>query len=167
VRTLPRAVIVALAVAAASSAPACRRSAPDVPARAPQSAGAPVRGAARAQPPDRRTGCADQAARVAAHPGWRTPLVGRPPNHARRFTDHYSEKYDECYVLIERAVPVEHGADAVVSELWEAFDAAVVAEFTSDPRADVRRSVCQVSVSDQPFTSCRVAQYFIDQHMQH
>ena len=84
-----------------------------------------------------------------------------------RWSAHHSEKYDECYVLIEHRISVERGVAPVVSELWDAFDATILARWTDDPRASARRSFCQVTLGDDPFTSCAVSRYFIDEHMTH
>ena len=88
---------------------------------------------------------------------------GRPP----RWEAHYSEKYDQCYVLIDRRISDRSGAQAVVSELWEAFDAALLAIHTASTDEAVNHGYCQVSLSDDPFTSCMVSKFFIDEHMQH
>jgi len=82
---------------------------------------------------------------------------------------HHSEKYDQCYVLIEYRIPVARGIapTPLVSELWDAFDATVLARWTDDPRGSARRSLCQVTLGDDPFTSCAVSKYFIDEHMRH
>ena len=80
---------------------------------------------------------------------------------------HYSEKYDDCYVLLDHNVHVQDGAAAIISELWNPFEATVLAEYTSDARAAMQRRFCQVDLSDDPFTSCLVAKYFVDEHLTH
>jgi hypothetical protein len=115
----------------------------------------------------RRTGCEAQATRVAARGMWRGSRTNAAQVELLRWAGHYSEKYDECYVLIDHVVPIRNGDAAVVSELWDAFDATVLAESTDDPRALVRRNLCQVNLSDDPVTSCAVSRYFIDEHMSH
>jgi hypothetical protein len=104
--------------------------------------------------------CDRQVARLVAST-MRGDDRARPP----RWEAHYSGKYDQCYVRIDRLVGAA-GAQAIVSELWEAFDAALLAVHsaggkTIDPR------YCQVSLSDDPFTSCMVSKFFIDEHMRH
>jgi hypothetical protein len=156
--------VVALSAVAGS---ACRRDAQMHGKSDARFADSSASSDSRVESTTRRTGCAAQAARVAAHSGWRATSGARSNDRPLRWTSHYSEKYDECYVLIERAVPVQQGSDAVVSELWDAFGAAVLAESTADRRSTVRRSVCQVNVSDEPFTSCSISRYFINEHMTH
>jgi len=112
--------------------------------------------------PGRPGRCEAQAARVAASTVRREDR-GRPP----RWEAHYSEKYDQCYVLIDRRISDRNGAQAVVSELWEAFDAALLAIHSASTDEAVNRGYCQVSLSDDPFTSCMVSKFFIDEHMQH
>ena len=90
----------------------------------------------------------------------------RSQDRPLRWVGHYSHKYDQCYVLIDRHVFLP-GSAPVVSELWEAFEAAILAEYTDDARTTIRRSFCQVALSDDPFTSCEVSKYFIDEHMKH
>lgn len=115
---------------------------------------------------ERAKRCGAQGARLAArgmslggsNDGHDTPL---------RSVTHYSEKYDHCYVLVDRLFPTQTGAAPVVSELWDAFEADVLAEYTDDPRSAIRRRFCEVFLSDDPLTSCAVARYFIDEHMQH
>ena len=82
-----------------------------------------------------------------------------------RWVSHYSEKYDDCYVLLDHNVHVQDGAAAIISELWNPFEATVLAEYTSDARAAMQRRFCQVDLSDHPFTSCLAADFFIRQHL--
>jgi len=116
---------------------------------------------------ERERRCEVQAARVAADGLWRSDSTDGADDGALRWVAHYSEKYDQCYVVIDRRVPVHDGARPIVSELWEAFEATVLAGYTHDARATMRRSLCQVDLSDDPFTSCAVSKYFIDEHMTH
>src|SRR5262245_44910807 len=144
----------------------CRRNTSATPARSP----APVPVApvtTRSDVLEVAKGCEAQAARVASHGTWNGSPMRRAADAPLRWQGHYSTKYDECYVLIDHLIPVEKGAAAVVSELWNAFDATVLAECTNDPRTRIRRNFCQVSLSDDPFTSCLVSKYFIDEHMSH
>jgi hypothetical protein len=145
----------------------CRRDQPAKPDRLPRPQMAVASMPDAAEIKNRTTECAAQAARVAAHGVWRGSSMKRPADGPLRWVGHYSEKYDECYVLIDQVVPVQNGAAAVVSELWDAFDATVLAEATDDHRTSVRRSFCQVTLDDDPFTSCMVSKYFIDEHMSH
>jgi hypothetical protein len=110
---------------------------------------------------DRSKSCEAQAARVAERTMRREDRESRP-----RWEAHYSEKYDQCYVRIERVIDND-GARAVVSELWEAFDAALLAVHSAEGAEMTTRSFCQVSLSDDPFTSCMVSKFFIDEHMRH
>jgi len=84
-----------------------------------------------------------------------------------QWTVHYSEKYDQCYIRITRQIAAgEAAASIVVSELWDAFDAVVLASH-ADANDRIGRSYCQVALSDDPFTSCMVSKFFIDEHMTH
>ena len=151
------ALLVALAVSLASS---CRET---VPARATGDSRPAdvVATASHAEDRDRSTRCDEQAGLVAASTMRREDRK-RPP----RWEAHYSEKYDQCYVRIDRIVD-NAGAPAVVSELWEAFEAALLAVHSADGGDTTTRSFCQVSLSDDPFTSCMVSKFFIEEHMQH
>jgi len=113
--------------------------------------------------PARGAGCDAQAARFAENDVWRSSTGDRLVRHVA----HYSGKYDECYVLLERTFFVPASSPPVVSELWEAFDGTSLAVFTDDGREAMRRSFCQVTLSDDPFTSCAVSKFFIDEHMGH
>lgn len=105
----------------------------------------------------REAECPAQAGRVAAHEWGHGRLIG--------WQAHYSPKYDHCYVLLEYRTDVANEAAVAVSELWDAFEARVLAEHTRDRRPAVERAVCQVTEDDDPFTSCAVSGYFISQHM--
>lgn len=96
---------------------------------------------------------------------WRRSATPSESDRPLRWTAHFSPKYDACYMLVERRG--DGGALAVVSELWDAVEIEVLAEYTHDSDAAVRRRHCQVTLSEDPFTSCAVAQYFIDEHMRH
>ena len=111
--------------------------------------------------------CDAQAARVAAGSVWSGSSIDRGEDRPLRWVAHYSEKYDHCYVLIDHRIRVHNDSAPIVSELWDAFEAEVLADYTDDVRIRVRRSFCQVALSDDPFTSCAVSKYFIDEHMRH
>jgi hypothetical protein len=145
---------------AAILASSCRANAPARKPIEPQTSDT-VASASKSDDIDRSTRCHEQADRVAASTMRREDRK-RPP----RWEAHYSEKYDQCYVQIDRIVD-NAGAPAVVSELWEAFDAALLAVHSAEGGELTTRSFCQVSLSDDPFTSCMVSKFFIDEHMQH
>jgi len=150
-------------VAAVFAAAGCRTR-----ATPPREAGAPHAGprstASSDDGPRRRaSGCGAQAARFAANNLWRSSTRDRLVRQAA----HYSDKYDECYVLLDRTFSVPGGPAPAVSELWEAFDGVVLAVFTAAEDATTRKSFCQVALSDNPYTSCAVAKFFIDEHMTH
>jgi hypothetical protein len=162
---LPR-IIAIVALSASLTAGGCSRG------RA--SPGAPLHVEAEQTTPsapvpmsERRRRCEGQAARLAADGLWRRGSPGGGDDRPLHWVAHYSEKYDQCYVVIDRRGQVHDGAQPIVSELWEAFDATVLASHTNDPRASIRRSLCQVDLSDNPFTSCAVSKYFIDEHLAH
>jgi len=52
-----------------------------------------------------------------------------------------------------------------VKELWNAFEATLLATATSDARGEIQRDFCRIDVADDPFTSCRVAEFFIRQRL--
>lgn len=156
------AVVLTLAAVVSSG---CRRNAQVAPDRLPPTRVQAAPMAPRGEAWQPSTGCAAQAARVAAHGVWRGSSMNRAHDGPLRWAGHYSRKYDECYVLIDQLIPIQSGGAAVVSELWDAFGAMVLAESTDDPRTSVRRSFCQVNLSDDTFTSCAVSRYFIDEHM--
>jgi hypothetical protein len=114
-------------------------------------------------PVDRAIECDRQAARVAA---WRGRTID-DHLHEPAWIGHYSDKYDACYALITQSFPVPPGEPPLVAELWDAFDAALLAESTSDPRVEMRRRFCRIDLSDDPSTSCAVADFFIHEHMAH
>jgi hypothetical protein len=156
-----RRVALLLSVAcAAILASSCRANAPARKPLESQTSGA-VASASQSDDRDRSTRCDEQATLVAASTMRREDRK-RPP----QWEAHYSEKYDQCYVRIDRMVD-NAGAPAVVSELWEAFDAALLAVHSADGGDATTRSFCQVSLSDDPFTSCMVSKFFIDEHMEH
>ena len=111
--------------------------------------------------------CDAQAARVAAGSVWGGSSIARDGDRPLRWVAHYSEKYDHCYVLIDHRITVHGDSAPIVTELWDAFEAEVLAEYTTDVRIKIRGSFCQVALSDDPFTSCAVSKYFIDEHMRH
>jgi hypothetical protein len=114
-------------------------------------------------PVDRKVGCARQAVRVAAWRGRNT--VGDYATDPT-WTSHYSERDDVCYALIADSVPTANEQPPPeVKELWNAFEATLVATATSDQRRDVRRDFCRIDLADDPFTSCPVAEFFIRQRM--
>ena len=98
---------------------------------------------------------------------WRGVSMDRAHDAPAKWAGHYSGKYESCYVVLEFRFPVRDGAAPLVSELWDAFDATVLAAWTGDERVPVRRRFCQVALSDDPYTSCAVSKYFIDEHMAH
>jgi hypothetical protein len=98
---------------------------------------------------------------------WRDSLPKGSTDALLKWTAHYSEKHQECDVLIEHRLALPGGLETVYSELWEAFGAAPLAAWTDDRRADVRQGVCRLEVSDNVFVSCRAAKFFIDDHMLH
>jgi hypothetical protein len=114
-----------------------------------------------------RERCEVQAARLAAANLWRGRSLDPADERLLRWVSHYSDKYDDCYVLLDHQIGVQNGAAAVVSELWDGFGAAVLASYTQDRRSTIRRQFCQVDLSDDPFTSCLVSQYFVAEHMTH
>jgi hypothetical protein len=109
--------------------------------------------------------CDERAQRFAEGPVWRRGPAFEESDRPLRWTAHYSPKYEACYVLVDRRG--ERASAAVVSELWDAIELEVLAEYTDDADAAVRRSDCQVTISEDPFTSCAVARYFVDEHMRH
>ena len=115
--------------------------------------------------PVHATGCPDQAIRM-MRAGW-FRSVHDPRVDVVRFQDHYSPKYDQCYVLVDTSVSVANEGAAVVSELWDAFDATALALCTDDERTVLRRRFCQVTIGADPFTSCGVCRFFIREHMAH
>jgi hypothetical protein len=144
---------------AAVVAAACRANAPS--AHVEPNVARQAAAASDADGQDRLKSCEAQAARLAARTIRRENREGPP-----RWEAHYSRKYDQCYVRIDRIV-ASAAAGAIVSELWEAFDAALLAVHSTDGSDAATRSFCQVSLSDDPFTSCMVSKFFIDEHMQH
>jgi hypothetical protein len=121
---------------------------------------APVARPATRDAVDRAQGCRAQADRIA-----QSSLRG--DDRPLHWTPHYSPKYDQCYVQLERRIGGRDGSSLVISELWEPFEAVVLAVHTTDAHDRARRSYCQVALSDDPFTSCMVSKFFIDEHMQH
>jgi hypothetical protein len=107
---------------------------------------------------DRAALCREQGVQLAA---WRGRSVD--PAHPPAWISHYSTKYDVCYALVALAIP--DARLSFVTELWDVFGAAVLAASTTDQRPEVRRRFCQVDLSDDPFTSCAVADFFISTHM--
>src|SRR5207249_9964013 len=91
-------------------ASSCRANAPARKPVEPQTSGA-VASASQSDDRDRSTRCDEQANLVAASTMRREDRK-RPP----QWEAHYSEKYDQCYVRIDRMVD-NAGAPAVVSEL--------------------------------------------------
>jgi len=153
-----------VAATSAAALPGCRgdrRAAPHERVTLPATIQSAV---ARDEPLDAAARCRSQAARIAA---WRGESIGRDRDQAVNWVSHYSEKYDACYVLMNYRAPIRHGAAPLVAELWDALDATVLAASTGDGRREIRRDFCQVNLSDDPFTSCAVAQYFVDEHMAH
>jgi hypothetical protein len=112
---------------------------------------------------NRSLNCEKQAARVAA---WRGRTIDEDI-HEPSWISHFSHKYRACYVLVTNSLPVPNIAPPLVMELWDAFDATLLAESTTDPRAEVRESFCRINISEDPFTSCEVANYFIREYMTH
>jgi len=110
--------------------------------------------------------CEAQGAHLAADRLWRRSM-DPAKDRLLHWVSHYSEKYDGCYVLLDHMISVQNGAAALVSELWEPFEATVLAEYTTDTRTTMQRHFCQVDLSDDPFTSCLVAKYFVDEHLTH
>jgi hypothetical protein len=53
----------------------------------------------------------------------------------------------------------------LVTELWNASEATLLASFTTDGRPDMRRDFCRIELSENPFTSCLTAEFFIRQHV--
>ena len=78
---------------------------------------------------------------------------------------HYSVRDDVCYALIAGRVAVTNGDAPLVTELWNAFEATLLATSTSDGRAEMRRDFCRIDFAEKPFTSCLVADFFIRQHL--
>jgi len=79
---------------------------------------------------------------------------------------HYSERDDVCYALIAGKAAVTNGdAPPLVVELWNAFEATLLATSTTDGREDMRRDFCRIDLAEKPFTSCLVADFFIRQHL--
>jgi hypothetical protein len=113
---------------------------------------------------DRTTACDRQAARVAA---WRGRSIdGRV--HEPSWIGHYNDRDKVCYALLALTIPAANsGPPPLVLELWNAFDAALVAESTADPRAEMQRAFCRIDVSEDPFASCAVADFFIRDRMTH
>ena len=109
---------------------------------------------------DRVALCGEQAVQLAE---WRGRFVdpARPPAWVSR----YSPRDDVCYELIALAVPNAQDRVSFVTELWDVFGAAVLASSTTDRRPEIRHRFCQVNLSDDPFTSCAVADFFITTHM--
>jgi hypothetical protein len=150
-------VIIGLALAVqSSSVDSCRRT-PPVELNRLDASRPVVRAPAAAVWWQPRTHCKVQAARVAAR-GLDTPA-------AIGWQVHYSSKYDHCYVLVDYELTVENDTPAVVSELWDAFEATMLAACTNDGRTSVQRRACFVAESEDPSTSCAVCRYFIDDHM--
>lgn len=116
-----------------------------------------------ADPIDRKLGCARQAARMAE---WRGRGTSGVQVHEAAWLGHYSDRDDVCYALMTRNVTTNvSGEPPLVTELWNAFEATLLATSTNDRRADVRRDFCRIDFAEDPFTSCLVAEFFIRQHM--
>jgi hypothetical protein len=107
--------------------------------------------------------CETQAARMAAWRG-RGP-IGAPVQEPA-WLGHYSVRDDVCYALIAGKAAVTNGeAPPLVTELWNAFEATLLATSTSDGRAEMRRDFCRIDLAEKPFTSCLVSEFFIRQHL--
>jgi len=109
---------------------------------------------------DRVSLCGEQAVQLAE---WRGRSVD--PAHPPAWVSRYSTRDDACYELIALAVPNASDRMSFVTELWDVFGAAVLASSTTDRRPEIRRRFCQVNLSDDPFTSCAVADFFIATHL--
>jgi hypothetical protein len=106
--------------------------------------------------------CETQAARMAA---WRARRTEGAPAHEPAWLGHYSGSDDVCYAVIAGKVPVADGEPPLVTELWNGFEATLLATFTSDGRAEMRRDFCRIDLAENPFTSCLVAEFFVRQHL--
>jgi hypothetical protein len=112
---------------------------------------------------NRSFNCDKQAARLAA---WRGRTINEH-THEPSWISHYSDKYHACYVLVANSLPVPNSPPPLVMELWDAFDATLLAESTTDRRAEMRESFCRINIAENPFTSCAVADFFIRDYMMH
>jgi len=111
---------------------------------------------------DKSSSCDAQAARVALWLGRGTISA---QVHEPAWLGHYSERDDVCYALIAGRVALATGdSPPLVTELWNAFEATLLATSTSDGRTDIQRDFCRIDLAEKPFTSCLVADFFIRQH---
>jgi hypothetical protein len=152
-----RGLLAALVLVAVATGTACRRE-PQV-ARPPS-----IVAAVPAPRPnvDRASGCERQAARFAA---WREQSRG---GGAVSWVAHYSTRDDLCYALLALAAPVgRERQPAIVTELWDVFGPTLFAESTADPRPEARRTFCRIDLSEDPFASCEVTEFFVREHMAH
>jgi hypothetical protein len=112
---------------------------------------------------DRTLECERRAARMAA---WRGQTAGGAPGLEPAWLGHYSSRDDVCYAAVAGNVTVANGEPPpLVTELWNAFEATLLATFTSDRRAEMRRDFCRIDLAENPFTSCLVAEFFVRQHL--
>jgi hypothetical protein len=142
---------------------ACHRDTREPPANAPADIELP----ARFDPAARARHCDAQAARFAAGHVWGNRSAAGAADVLLRWQAHFSDKHQECDVLVEHRVSSPGSSEVVYSELWEPFDAQPLAAWTGDPRPDVRRAICRIEISDYPSVSCPVARFFIDDHLLH
>ena len=127
----------------------------------------PINAPDHTDPAARAERCEEQAARFVARGLWRESSTTATDERLLRSKAHYSQKHGECDVLVEGRLTLTIGVEIVYSKLWDVYAATPLAAWTNDPRTAVRRGVCQVDLSDDPFVSCRVAKFFIDDHMGH
>lgn len=97
---------------------------------------------------------------------WRAGRTAGAPLHEPAWLGRYSRRDEVCYALIAGKVPLADGQPPpLVTELWDGFEATLLATFTTDGRAEMRRDFCRIDLAENPFTSCLVAEFFIRQHV--
>jgi hypothetical protein len=108
--------------------------------------------------------CETQAARMAA---WCRRIASGASGHEPAWLGRYSSRDDVCYAVIAATAAVANSEQTapLVTELWNAWEATLLASFTSDGRPEMRRDFCRIDLSENPFTSCLTAEFFVRQHL--
>jgi hypothetical protein len=117
--------------------------------------------AAKADNWERSTQCAAQAERVVADRDRGSVKIGMLP--ADRWTNHYSPKYNRCFVSIEYYRSGASGSSVFWTFLLDAFERAELAiSYATVPATDTGGVRCTI---DGKRADCKGAADFIAEHM--
>jgi hypothetical protein len=118
--------------------------------------------------------CAEQTARIATREGW--ARVTKWGETLMSSENHYSPKYEKCYVRVNYMRAFEDGSTPIFySHLWDAFEALKIADCTPTQRGPASTDManpgvsafCSIHESDpDSHFSCAGCQQFVKDRME-